>query len=58
MLGSGPLQSPADIRFVVVPIIAFDRKEHRLGSGRGRHPHTKKIGIAFSAWKCPEIPLE
>ncbi|MCE5298833.1 MAG: 5-formyltetrahydrofolate cyclo-ligase [Methanoregulaceae archaeon] len=55
--------SPADIRIVVVPMIAFDRNGHRLGYGAGYYdrflscyPHMKKIGIAFSCLELPEIP--
>jgi 5-formyltetrahydrofolate cyclo-ligase len=55
--------SPEDIPVVVVPMLAFDRKGHRLGYGAGYydrflscHPHMRKIGVAFSCLEVPEIP--
>ncbi|HOB59884.1 MAG TPA: 5-formyltetrahydrofolate cyclo-ligase [Methanoregulaceae archaeon] len=52
-----------EIAVVVVPMIAFDRRGHRLGYGAGYydrflscHPHLRKIGIAFSCLEVPEIP--
>ena len=52
-----------EIPVVVVPMIAFDRKGHRLGYGAGyydrflsSHPHMRKIGISFSCLEVPEIP--
>jgi 5-formyltetrahydrofolate cyclo-ligase len=62
-LGSEIPACPEDIQLVVVPMLAFDRRGHRLGYGAGyydrflsRHPHMKKIGIAFSCLEVPEIP--
>jgi 5-formyltetrahydrofolate cyclo-ligase len=62
-VGSEIPASPEDIQLVVVPVIAFDRKGHRLGYGAGyydrflsSHPHMRKIGVAFSCLEVPEIP--
>ena len=62
-VGSEIPACPEDIQLVVVPMLAFDRKGHRLGYGAGYydrflscHPHMKKIGISFSCLEVPEIP--
>jgi 5-formyltetrahydrofolate cyclo-ligase len=62
-VGSEIPASPEDIQLVVVPMLAFDRKGHRLGYGAGyydrflsSHPHMRKIGIAFSCLEVPKIP--
>jgi len=54
-----------DIGTVVVPMIAFDRKGHRLGYGAGYydrflsgHPGVTKIGVAFSCQEVPVIPAD
>jgi 5-formyltetrahydrofolate cyclo-ligase len=62
-VGSEIPARPEDIPLVVVPMLAFDHKGHRLGYGAGyydrflsRHPHMRKIGVAFSCMEVPEIP--
>ena len=64
-LGAEIPADPADVRLVVVPMIAFDRRGFRLGYGAGyydrflsRHPHLKKIGIAFSCLELAEVPSD
>ncbi|MEM2124119.1 MAG: 5-formyltetrahydrofolate cyclo-ligase [Methanolinea sp.] len=59
---------PADplcVPVAVVPVIAFDRRGHRLGYGAGyydrflsRNPHMRKIGIAFSCQEVEAIPAD
>lgn len=56
---------PTDICVVIVPMIAFDARGHRLGYGAGyydrflsRHPHMKKIGVAFSCQEVDLIPAD
>jgi len=50
---------------IVVPGMAFDKKGHRLGRGRGyydrflaKHSHTHTIGICFDFQLVPEVPAE
>jgi 5-formyltetrahydrofolate cyclo-ligase len=52
-----------DLCAVVVPMIAFDRRGHRLGYGAGYydrflsgHRDLTKIGVAFSCQEVPAIP--
>jgi 5-formyltetrahydrofolate cyclo-ligase len=52
-----------EIAAVVVPMIAFDRRGHRLGYGAGYydrflsvHRDLTKIGVAFSCQEVPAIP--
>ena len=54
-----------EIAVVVVPMIAFDRRGHRLGYGAGyydrflcRYPHLQRIGIAFSCQRTESIPAD
>jgi 5-formyltetrahydrofolate cyclo-ligase len=56
---------PEEIKIVIVPILAFDRRGHRLGYGAGyydrflsAHPHLIKIGLAFSCQEVAEVPAE
>lgn len=50
---------------IVVPIVGFDKKCHRLGYGGGYYdrflqkaPKARKIGIAFSLQETEDIPTE
>ena len=56
---------PSEIRLVIVPMIAFDRKGFRLGYGAGyydrflaAHPWMKKIGVAFSCQEVDAVPAD
>lgn len=56
---------PAGIQTAIVPLIAFDRKGHRLGYGAGyydrflsRNPHMFRIGIGFSCQEVDSIPVD
>jgi 5-formyltetrahydrofolate cyclo-ligase len=62
-IGSEIPASPVDIKVVIVPMLAFDRKGRRIGYGAGYydrflscHPHMRKIGVAFSCLEVPQIP--
>jgi 5-formyltetrahydrofolate cyclo-ligase len=55
----------SDIKAVIIPMLAFDRKGNRLGYGAGyydrflsSHPHLIRIGIAFSCQEVEEIPAD
>jgi 5-formyltetrahydrofolate cyclo-ligase len=54
---------------VLAPLLAFDRRGHRLGYGAGfydrtlaalrrRHPELVAIGIAFAAQEVAEVPVD
>jgi 5-formyltetrahydrofolate cyclo-ligase len=54
-----------DIKAVIIPMLAFDKKGNRLGYGAGyydrflsSHPHLTRIGIAFSCQEVEEIPAD
>jgi len=56
---------PADVRVVIVPMMAFDRHGHRLGYGAGyydrflsENTHMEKIGVAFSCQEMDLIPAD
>lgn len=56
---------PADVKVVVVPMMAFDRHGHRLGYGAGyydrflsKNTHLEKIGVAFSCQEMDLIPTD
>jgi len=55
----------SDIKTVIIPMLAFDKKGNRLGYGAGYydrflslHPHLTRIGIAFSCQEVEEIPAD
>lgn len=50
---------------MVMPGVAFDRKNHRVGYGGGfydryleKHPQVKRVAIAFEFQMLPEVPTE
>lgn len=50
---------------VIVPMLGFDAKLHRIGYGGGyydrllaAHPEAKKIGVCFEMGKVPRLPTE
>jgi len=52
-----------EVRAVIVPVLAFDQRGHRLGYGAGyydrflgKNPHLRKIGLAFSCQEIPAVP--
>ena len=60
---SPPYEGPIDL--IVVPGMAFDRRGHRLGRGKGyydrfliKYPEVKTIGICFSFQMLDEVPAE
>jgi 5-formyltetrahydrofolate cyclo-ligase len=55
----------SDVKAVIVPMLAFDKKGNRLGYGAGYydrflslHPHLTRIGIAFACQEVDEIPTD
>jgi 5-formyltetrahydrofolate cyclo-ligase len=55
----------AEVRAVIVPMLAFDRKGNRLGYGAGyydrfleENPHLLKIGLAFSCQEITALPAD
>ena len=56
---------PEEVKAVIVPMLAYDRRGHRLGYGAGyydrflsSHPHLLKIGLAFSCQQVTEVPSD
>ncbi len=62
----GPVFDDLDkIDMIIVPGVAFDRHNNRMGRGRGFYdrllkttPHAKKIGVAFDFQIFDTIPVE
>jgi 5-formyltetrahydrofolate cyclo-ligase len=55
----------SDVKAVIIPMLAFDKKGNRLGYGAGyydrflsSHPHLTRIGIAFACQEVEEIPAD
>jgi 5-formyltetrahydrofolate cyclo-ligase len=55
----------SDLKAVIVPMLAFDKKGNRLGYGAGyydrflsSHPHLTRIGLAFAFQEVEEIPAD
>ncbi|WAC04203.1 MAG: 5-formyltetrahydrofolate cyclo-ligase [Methanoregula sp.] len=53
----------SDIRTIIIPMLAFDRRGNRLGYGAGyydrflkQNPGAKKIGVAFSCQETESVP--
>jgi 5-formyltetrahydrofolate cyclo-ligase len=64
-VGSEQPVHPYEVKAVIVPMLAFDRRGHRLGYGAGYYDrflsaqsHLLKIGLAFSCLEVNEIPAE
>lgn len=54
-----------DLRAVIVPVLAFDRRGNRLGYGAGYYdrflcanPNAMRIGLAFACQETPDIPAD
>lgn len=50
---------------MIMPGVAFDRKNHRVGYGGGfydrfleKHPKIQRLAVAFSFQMMPEVPVE
>jgi len=59
------LQDESMIELVIVPGVAFDLQNNRMGRGAGyydrilkRLPETKKVGVAFDFQMIDEVPVE
>jgi 5-formyltetrahydrofolate cyclo-ligase len=55
----------SDVKAVIIPMLAFDKRGNRLGYGAGyydrfltKHPHMTRIGIAFACQELLEIPSD
>ncbi len=60
MTSSGP---PVEPGLLLVPLLAFDRRGHRLGYGGGFYdrtiaamPGVRTVGCAYAALELPEVP--
>ena len=57
---------PGEVDVVIAPGLAFDRRGHRLGYGRGHYdrylarlgPGSVRVGISFSAQVVEEVPAD
>ena len=55
----------SDVKAVIIPMLAFDKRGNRLGYGAGyydrfltTYPHLTRIGIAFACQELAEIPAD
>ena len=63
---TGPEFTELDkVEMIVVPGVAFDRQNNRMGRGRGFYdrllkstPNAVKVGVAFHFQMVPEVPTE
>lgn len=60
-----PVVDPGSLEAILVPGIAFDRRGHRLGYGRGYYDRllptlakAVRVGVAFDAQVVEELPAE
>jgi 5-formyltetrahydrofolate cyclo-ligase len=58
-----PIGEPAVPEFLLVPLLAFDRRGHRLGYGAGFYDRTLSglpghyaLGVAYATQEVPEVP--
>ncbi len=66
LLASLRLVTPDEIDLIVVPLVAFDAQNYRLGYGGGNYdrylvqldPKTPKVGIAFYEQQVASLPIE
>jgi 5-formyltetrahydrofolate cyclo-ligase len=56
---------PREVRAVIVPMLGFDQRGHRLGYGAGYYDrflsvnaHLLKIGLAFSCLESGDVPVD
>lgn len=56
---------PQKFDVVIVPMLGFDRRLHRIGYGGGyydrllaEHPEAHKIGVCFDTGKIEQIPVQ
>jgi len=64
-IGSEIPADPEDIDTIILPMLGFDSTGGRIGYGSGyydrfleKHPHLRKIGIAFACQEAEKIPVE
>lgn len=62
---ASPIEYMGDFDFIIIPGLAFDKNNYRLGYGGGyydtflaQHPDAFKQGIFYSFQEVPEVPCE